>query len=64
MSYHIINECNKLGQKDYKTIHDWVKKVIHWKFCKRLKINHTTKQYMHIPESLLEKKYLLKSLGY
>ena len=26
---HIISECCKLGQSEYKTRHDWVKKVIH-----------------------------------
>ena len=26
---HIISECNKLAQKEYKTRHDWVGKVIH-----------------------------------
>ena len=27
---HIINEYSKLAQKEYKTRHDWVEKVIHW----------------------------------
>ena len=49
---HIINECSKLAQKEYKTIHDWVKKVIHWELCKKLKFDHTTKWYMHKPESI------------
>ena len=26
---HIINECSKLAQKEYKTRHDWVGKVVH-----------------------------------
>ena len=26
---HIISECSKLAQKEYKTRHDWVIKVIH-----------------------------------
>ena len=25
-----INECNKFAQKENKTRHDWVGKVIHW----------------------------------
>ena len=28
--YHIISECSKLAQKEYKTRHDWVGKVILW----------------------------------
>ena len=27
---HIISECSKLAQKEYKVRHDWVGKVIHW----------------------------------
>ena len=26
---HMISECSKLAQKEYKTRHDWVYKVIH-----------------------------------
>ena len=26
---HIISECSKLAQKEYKTTHDWVGKVTH-----------------------------------
>ena len=29
-------------------------KVIHRELCKRLYLNHTTKWYMHKPESVLE----------
>ena len=38
---HIISECSKLAQKEYKTIHDWVGKVIHWEMCKKFKFDHT-----------------------
>ena len=31
-------------------------KVIHWDLCKKLKLNHTTKYYMHKPEFVLENK--------
>ena len=27
---HIISECSKLAQKEYKRRHDWVGKRIHW----------------------------------
>ena len=39
----IINDCIELAQKDYKTRHDWVRKVIHWKLCKKLKFHHASK---------------------
>ena len=25
-------------QKEYKTRHDWVEKIIHWELCKKIKI--------------------------
>ena len=51
---HIISECYKLAQKEYKTRHDWVGKGIHRELCKKLKFDHTNKWYMHDPESVLE----------
>ena len=38
---HIICECSKVTQKEYKTRHDRVNKVIHWELCKKLKFGHT-----------------------
>ena len=50
---HIISECSKLVQKKYKSRHNWVGKGIHRELCKKLKFEHTTKWYMHKPESVL-----------
>ena len=52
---HIISECSKLAQKEYKTRHDWVGKVIHWEMCKKFKLDHTNNWYMHNPAPVLEK---------
>ena len=49
---HIISECSKVAQREYKTRHDWVGKIIHWEWCKRLKFNHANNRYMHNPESV------------
>ena len=49
MINHIISECSKLAQKEYKTRHDWVGKVIHWQMCKKFKFDHTNN-----PASILE----------
>ena len=46
---HIIRECCKLAQRDYKTRHDWVRRVIHWELCKMFQRDH-----MHNPDSALE----------
>ena len=49
-----ISECSKLAQKEYKTRHDWVGKVIHWEMCKKFKFDHTSKWYMHNTAPVLE----------
>ena len=51
---HMISECNKLAQKEYKTRHDWVDMVIAWELGNKLKFDHTNKWYMHNPASVLE----------
>ena len=51
---HIISECSKLVEKEYKTRHDWVDKVIDREMCKKFKFDHTNKWYTHYPASLLE----------
>ena len=51
---HIVSECSKLAQKEYKTRHKWAGKDIHWQLCKRLKFDHTTWWYKKKPESVLE----------
>ena len=51
---HIISECSKLAQKEYKTTYDWVGKVIHWEMYKKFKFDHTNKWYMHNPAPVLE----------
>ena len=51
---HIIRECSKLAQREYKARHDWVGKVIHWEMCEKFKFDHTNKWYMHNPAPVLE----------
>ena len=51
---HIISECSKLAQKELKTRHNWVGKVIHWEMCKKFKFDHANKWYMHNPAPVLE----------
>ena len=51
---HIISECSKLAQKEYKARHDWVGKVIHWEMCRKFQFDHTNKWYTHNPAPVLE----------
>ena len=40
---HIVCECSKLAQKEYKTRHDWMGKVIFGELCKKFQFDHTNK---------------------
>ena len=58
-----ISESSKLVQRENKTRHIWVGKVIHKELCRKFKFNCTIKCSMHKPESTLEnetKKILKK----
>ena len=52
-TFHKI-EFIKLAQKECKTMHDWVGKVIHWELRKSLRFNHNTKWYMYKIETVPE----------
>ena len=51
---HIVSECPKLAQKEYKRRHDWVGKKIHWEVCKEEGFIVNEKWYEHVPEPVLE----------
>ena len=51
---HIISECRKFAQKEYKIKHDWVGKVIYWEMCKIFKFDHTKKWYTQNQAVVLE----------
>ena len=52
MINHIISTCSKLAQKEYKTWHDLVGKVIHRGL--RKKFDYSNKWYMRNPKSVLK----------
>ena len=49
-----ISKYSKLAQKEYKTKHEWVEKMINRKMCKRLNFYHFNKWYVHKSEFVLE----------
>ena len=51
---HIISECSKFAQKEYKARHDWVGSVTHWEMCRKFQFDHTNKCYMHNQAHVLE----------
>ena len=54
MINHIISKYSKLTQKEYKTGHDGVGKVINKELCKKFRFDQMNKWCMHNPESVLE----------
>ena len=52
---HIVAECQKLAQKEYKQVrYDNVAKVIHWKLCEKWGFKKSDQWYTHKPEKVLE----------
>ena len=51
---HLLSECCKMVQKEYKRGHDWMEKIIHWDVCKKNKIQVEEKWYEHEPAPVTE----------
>ena len=48
-----------MQQARTKEEQNWVGKMILWELCKKLKFDHTTKDYKHIKESVNEMPQIL-----
>ena len=45
---HIISECSKLAQKEYKQVrHDNIAKMLHWKLREKWGFNKAEEWYIH-----------------
>ena len=51
---HIVRDCGKLAQKEYKQRHNSVGKYVHCQFCEKLGFNRARLWYEHKPESVAE----------
>ena len=51
---HIINECPKLAQREYKYRHDKVAKAVHWSLSKKTGLPHQEEWYNHEPNVVEE----------
>ena len=51
---HIICECSKLAQKEYKRRHDNVAWIVHWEICKKYDLPRAEQWYNHKPEGVTE----------
>ena len=52
--YHSVSGCSKLGQKEYKRMHDNLGKIVHWKLARMCNFEAGDKWYEHEPERVLE----------
>ena len=53
---HIVSECGKLAQKEYKRRHISAGRYVNWQFCEKLGFNWARLWYEHEPESVIENK--------
>ena len=57
---HIISECSKLAQKEYKRRHDNARKYMQWKLCKKYNIDSKARWYEHSPKGIVESNDIKK----
>ena len=51
---HVLSECNKLAQKEYKRQHYWFGTKIHWGICRKYGREVKEKSYKPKPEVVME----------
>jgi hypothetical protein len=51
---HIVSECKKLAQKEYKKRHDNVARYIHWLLLGKYSLERSEKWYEHEPDRVVE----------
>ena len=51
---HIVSECEKLAQKDYKRRHDNVARIVQWNLRGKYNLKKSEKWYEHAPEVVTE----------
>ena len=51
---HLVAECEKIAQKEYKKRHDNVARIIHLELCQKYNLIGKVKWYNHKPESVME----------
>ena len=51
---HIVSECPKLAQGEYKRRHDWIGRRFHWEICGANGIYVKSNSYEHQPKPVIE----------
>ena len=51
---HVVSECSKLAQREYKRRHDNVARYVHWILSGEGKLQRADTWYNHKPEGVVE----------
>ena len=51
---HIVSECEKLAQAEYKRRHDNVARIFHWTLCGKHDLERGANWYEHYPQGVVE----------
>ena len=51
---HLLSECSKMAQKEYKRRHDWIGRKIHWEVCRKYGLDTKDRWYEHEPQAVCE----------
>ena len=51
---HLVSECSKLAQTEYKGRHDKVATAVHWSLCEKYGIERAERWYKHRAEAVVE----------
>ena len=51
---HLVSECRKLAQREYKRRHDNVARYLHWQLCNKGGLERAEKWYEPQPEAVIE----------
>ena len=51
---HLLSECSKLAEREFKRRHDNVIRIIHWALCRLYELDRADKWFEQQPSSVLE----------
>ena len=54
---HIVSDCSKLAQREYKRRHDNVARMVDWKLCEKFNLEKSEKWYLHNLQTVGENVY-------
>ena len=52
--FHILSECTKIAETEYRKRHDGVARLVHWNLCKQYGLNRSGKWYDHKIDTVIE----------